>query len=439
MSASRRGAEPLPDETHRDMNAEPIATEGRRLPVGRLLLIATFAFALRVAVAALFQGLDAPPDAESNPDQVDYEAFAWSLADGRGYALADGTSTARRPPGTSGALLPVYWLFGRDYAAARLWFAALSALSCLCSGLLAGELLGRRAALLAASAVALLPGHFYYAQHFLSEVPYGALIALCCWLGVRTQQRLDAGQAWLVTALLTGLSFGAALLTRPQVAFAGPVVLLGALLSPAGRRVPRLKAVAVVGVASALLLLPWVVRNQMVLGKATLSTIGGFTFWGANNGVIAADPELAGSWMPVDTLIDERHPLTGDEIANDAATWRYGLEWLAANPGDVPWLLAMKLRRHLSAFRNTSNRAVYWSFAAGWLFLSPFLVLGLPRIWRTVRAGAVLLLAPIASTLLTALIFYGSIRFRDADTALYVVPAAAAAAALLDRMRPASA
>ncbi len=435
-SAPHRGARTTPGEALRDVNAAPIATDRRGLPLAGLFVIALLAFALRVAVAAKFQGLAAPPDAASNPDQLDYEAFAWSVADGHGYALADGTRTARRPPGTSVALLPVYWLCGRDFAAARIWFAALSALSCLFSGLLAGELFGRRAALLAALAVALLPGHFYYAQQFLSEVPYGAIIALCCWLGVRTLRRLDGGGAWFVPALLTGLAFGAALLTRPQVAFAGPVVLLGALLSPAASRGARLQAVLVVGVASVLLLLPWVVRNQLVMGKPTLSTIGGFTFWGANNGVIAADPELVGSWMPVDTLIDAAHPLTDDEIANDAATWRYGREWLAAHPGEVPRLLAMKLRRHFSAFRTTPNRAVYWSFAAGWLLVAPLVLLGLPRAWRQARAGTLILLAPVVSTLLTALIFYGSIRFRDADAALYVVPAAAAAAALLDRLRP---
>jgi len=39
------------------------------------------------------------------------------------------------------------------------------------------------------------------------------------------------------------------------------------------------------------------------LGKATISTIGGVTFWGASNPVIAADPVNAGGWMPVDTLV----------------------------------------------------------------------------------------------------------------------------------------
>lgn len=94
-------------------------------------------FALRVGVTAKFQGIGAPPDAESNPDQVEYENFAWRLASGHGYTKPDGTPTAIRPPGTSAALLPVYWLCGHDFFAARIWFATLSALSCLFTSVIA--------------------------------------------------------------------------------------------------------------------------------------------------------------------------------------------------------------------------------------------------------------------------------------------------------------
>ncbi len=396
-----------------------------------LLAIAAAAFALRIGVAAKFQGLSAPPDAESNPDQLDYELFAWRLACGEGYTLSDGTPTARRPPGTSMTLLPIYALFGRDYAAARVWFAAISAGSCLLSGLIAFELFGAIAALLAALAVALLPGHFYYSMHFLSEVPYGFFIALTCWFGIRLLRRVDDKRPWVAASLATGLCFGAALLTRPQVAFAGLVVLVGALLSPQVRRMARLRAVVVVGLASTLLLVPWVVRNQQQLGKATLSTIGGFTFWGANNALLAADPELVGSWMPIEPLIDADHPLDGTELENDAACWRYGVDYLKQHQGDLPRLLAMKVVRHFSAFRTTTNRAVYWSFAASWLVVGPLALLGLLWCWWRRRAALVVVLAPVASTLLTALLFYGSIRFRDADAALYVVPAAALLASWL--------
>jgi hypothetical protein len=139
--------------------------------------------------------------------------------------------------------------------------------------------------------------------------------------------------------------------------------------------------------------------------------------------------------MPVDTLIDRDHPLDGSEVENDRAAWRYGLDFLRSHPGDVPHLLTMKVVRHFSAFPHTDNRAVRWSLALAWLATAPLLLAGGVLALRR-RIGALLLvLLPCVSTLLTALVFYGSIRFRDADVALFVIPAAAAFTALLSRRR----
>ena len=407
--------------------------------LGRLLAVALVAFLVRLGVAIAFQGLSAPPDAGSNPDQVDYELFGWRVAAGEGYTLADGTPTARRPPGTSFALLPPYVLFGHDHAAARVWFCLLSAATCFVTGLLGTAIFGGATGLVAAAVLALLPGHFYYAMHFLSEVPYGLLIAITCLCAVRSMQRPDdpsrrGGRGTLGLDVATGIFYGLAILTRPQVAFAGPLALVAVLFTPRATRGRRFRQVITVGIASALVLVPWVLRNDRVLGKPLLSTIGGVTFWGANNPVIANDPANAGGWMPVDTLVDAAHPLSGTEIENDAAAWGYGLDYLRSHLGGLPRLLGFKLLRHFSPFRNTDNRAVYWSFALSWLALLPFLAAGCVIGLRRRRAETVVLLLPVLSTLLTALIFYGLIRFRDADAALYVVPAAAAIVALCSRV-----
>jgi len=407
------------------------------MPRRRLLLvlcaIGLAAFLLRVAVAARYQGLSAPPDAESNPDQIDYEGIAWRVATGEGYALDGGEATARRPPGTSWVLAVPYGLFGRDFAAARIWFCLLSSATCVVTGLLAAELFGALAGAIAAALLALLPGHFYYAMHFLSEVPYGLLIALACLCACRSLDGPAAPRTWALD-LGAGALYGFAILTRPQVAFAGPIALALAALAPRALRGRRLRQVATIGVVSALVVAPWLLRNHVQLGRATLSTIGGFTFWGANNAVIAADPRLAGGWMPVDTLVDAAHPLEGDEVARNDAAWSYGLEFLRTHRAEVPRLLGRKLVRHFSAFQPTDNRAVYWSFAFAWLALLPFLAAGCVIGLRRRRAATMLLLLPILSTLVTAIVFYGLIRFRDADAALYVVPAAAALAVLASRV-----
>ena len=179
------------------------------------------------------------------------------------------------------------------------------------------------------------------------------------------------------------------------------------------------------------MVVPWLVRNEVAVGRATISTIGGFTFWGANNAVIASQPKNAGGWMPVDTLIDADHRLDGSEVENDRAAWRYGMEYVRGHLAAMPKLIAMKVVRHLSPFRATENVKVLWAFAIAWIATAPLLLLGGVREWSRRRAELTILLLPCLSTLLTALVFYGSIRFRDADVALFIVPAAAAVAAFV--------
>jgi 4-amino-4-deoxy-L-arabinose transferase-like glycosyltransferase len=400
----------------------------RRRLLWSLVAIAAGAFLLRLFVTHHFQGLDSPPDASSNPDQVDYELFGWRLADGQGYTLASGVATARRPPGTSFALLLPYLLFRHSYFAARVWFCLLSAATCAVTGLIAAEAFGALTGLIAAAALALDPAHFYYSQHFLSEVPYGLTITLTALFALR----------WLrapsfKVAAAAGLLFGFALLTRPQVAFAAPLALLVLLLSRRLRSGTRVAQLVLAGGVAAAMVVPWLVRNEVAVGRATISTIGGFTFWGANNAVITSQPRNIGGWMPVDTLIDADHRLDGNEVENDRAAWRYGMEYVKSHLATMPKLIAMKVVRHFSPFRATPNRVVYWTFVLAWVTTAPLLLLGCVREWAKKRAELAILLLPCLSTLLTALIFYGSIRFRDADVALFIVPAAAAVAAMVPR------
>jgi 4-amino-4-deoxy-L-arabinose transferase-like glycosyltransferase len=400
----------------------------RRRLLWSLVAIAAGAFLLRLVITQRFQGLASGPDASSNPDQVDYELFGWRLADGAGYTLDSGVATARRPPGTSFALLLPYLLFGHSWFAARVWFCLLSAATCAVTGLIATEAFGALTGLIAAAALALDPAHFYYSQHFLSEVPYGLTITLTALFALRW---LRAPSFKIAAA--AGLLFGFALLTRPQVAFAAPLALLCLLASRRLRSTRRVAQLLLAGAVAAAMVVPWLVRNEVAVGRATISTIGGFTFWGANNAVIVSQPRNIGGWMPVDTLIDANHRLDGSEVENDRAAWRYGMEYVRDHLSGLPKLLLMKAVRHLSPFRPTPNRVVYWSFVLAWLTTAPLLLLGCVREWSRRRAELTILLLPCLSTLLTALIFYGSIRFRDADVALFIAPAAAAVAAFAPR------
>ncbi len=168
------------------------------------------------------------------------------------------------------------------------------------------------------------------------------------------------------------------------------------------------------------------VRNAVVLGEPTLSTIGGYTLWGASNPRVVDDPTLAGRWVRTSELVDADHPLSGGELERDAAARRYGLTFLNEHRRDVPWLVVMRLWRFVSPFEPTPNRLVFWAFALSWLVTAPWFVAGLVVAWRENRRIALVLVAPLLATSATVIMFYGSIRFRDSIAPVFVALAAGA-------------
>jgi 4-amino-4-deoxy-L-arabinose transferase-like glycosyltransferase len=386
-----------------------------------LLAIVLVAFLLRLSIAIEYQGLSSPPDAEANPDQVDYEALGWRLSSGAGFTRANGAPTAFRPPGTPVSIAAVYLVCGRDRAVVRVLFCLVSALTCLGAGLLGARLFGNLTGLVAAALLALLPNHAYYAQHMLSEAPFALAIVLAALALARARERT------------AGLLFGIAFLTRPQSALCLPLLGLLACCGARGARRAALVGFARQAACFALVVLPWMARNRIELGSWAPTTLSGQVFWGAHNPVVAADPTRVGSWMPVEQLVDAAHPLPEGEVAATKAAWGYGLDFLREHPGQIPRFLLWKIVRQYSAFQWTSNRLVYWTFALAWLVVGPLFLLGVAIAWRRSRASALLLLVPMASTLVTGLLFYGAGRFRDADAGLYVVFAAVALCALAPR------
>jgi len=388
-----------------------------------LVGIVCFAFALRVAMTATFVGLASPPkEAAGGLDVVDYEGLAWRVAEGRGYVLADGAPTARRSPGTSFALVPVYLLFGHSYLAAHLWFCLLSALTCAASVWLASMALPRDVALLAGLWLAVYPGHAYPSMHFFSEVPLGLVLVLACGATVRSLQ--GAGEGWAPTA---GALWGAAVLIRPNTLAALPVAIAAVVVFARSQTRAHLRRVAIVVAVAAIMVAPWIARNALVMGRPTIATVvGGYTFWGANNERVLRDKALRGSWIFGAQLVDQEHPLVGNEVAREAMAWRYGFQFVRGHLGEMPGLVAARLWRLVSPLESTSNRPVYYAFALAWLVTAPFVAWGALGISRSHPLFAAVLLTPIVGTVATAAVFYGSIRFRDSLAPLLLIFAAAA-------------
>lgn len=388
------------------------------------------ALAIRLGVTAKYIGLAAPPKADANPDQCDYELLAYRLSQGEGYSLADGVPTARRPPATSFCLAPVYFVCGRSFLAGRIWMCLMSALTCLSVFGCGWLLWDKRIGLVAAAWLALFPGHFYYCLHFLSEVPHALFVSVAAAVTIVCLRK--SSYAW---GALAGLFWAITILTRPQSALVLPLAWLTVVLSRS-RRSEHFRQLAVQTLVVVLLCGAWVARNQVVLGKATFATNAGQTFWGAHNDLVASDRRFMGGWVKAADLVDAEHPFVGTEVEEDSTAWKYGIEWVRRNPSRLPALLVMKTVRFFSPFEATENRLVYLAFAAGWMVTAPFVVVGVLVSIRKDPLATLVLLLPLAATFASTLVFYGSVRFRDGTASIYLIFAAVGLLRVFDHAVP---
>jgi 4-amino-4-deoxy-L-arabinose transferase-like glycosyltransferase len=398
-----------------------------------LTIIFVVAFAIRVGMTIQFQGLDSPPDFNAQPDQIDYELLAFHLSTGQGYSIS-GEPSAYRPPGTSFALLPIYALSGRSFAIGRLWFCFLSALTCVATAWTIKQCYSTLAAIVAAIWLAIYPGHFYYAMHFVSEVPGSLWITLAC--GFTLRSIMNGGSH---ADVIAGIFWGLATLTRPQVIFTPLIAWTVTLFLPKAVQHRILRHVAVQTCIFAILLAPWIIRNSMVMGKATLSTVGGMTFWGSHNHIILENQTLHGSWIREIDLVDSNYPFVGNEIKKDALAWKYGFEFVKDNFSYMPRLCIMKLWRLISPFHDTPNTMVFWSFAVSWIVTLPFVIFGLISLFRERNGTLFVLIIPILMTLMSVIVFYGSIRFRDFISPIFIIFAAIGLIRLMNRLFPSNA
>jgi hypothetical protein len=105
----------------------------------------------------------------------------------------------------------------------------------------------------------------------LTETLYTLLLLLTMLAVIEYRQSLHWG--WVVVA---GLSCGLSVLCRPISMVFLPMLGILFALSPLSRIMPRIVVGAGVVALSAMVVLPWVLRNSLVIGSPTVSTISNF-------------------------------------------------------------------------------------------------------------------------------------------------------------------
>ena len=282
----------------------------RRLAVGILLA----ALAIRVAWVL------ATPDYQLVHDALDYDNHAASIAAGDGFATSYGRPTAFRPPAYPIFLAGVYVFTGPDLVAARIANAFVGTGIVALIGVLAFQLWGRRESLVAMALGAVYVPLILVGQSVMSE----PLFALCMLASIAA-----ALKRW---ALLAGVLMGLAILGRPNA------IILLAPVAIAVWRGPRPAVVLVV--AAALTVVPWTIRNAIVLDHfVPVSTQLGSALAGTYNSNAREDKENPASWrslkrvddyQPIFSRVRETNEAVLESQLRDAA-----LEFVKAHPAYV--------------------------------------------------------------------------------------------------------
>ena len=387
---------------------------GRRRGAWAVLVLAIL---LRAAVLLAFDG---GPSRPLEGDERGYAAAAGSLVRGEGcgfevtgFSPVTGLLERRRleafrAPLLPAILAPVHAATGGDPAALRWACVLLGAAAAPLAFLLAGRLAGPKAAWMAGIAVALWPSQAWLSARVLSE-PLDAVLLLSA-ADLLLTRRFAAG----------GAALGLAVLCRPGGLLPAALAILAAASSEERGR--RLRPALLAGAACLLVVVPWAVRNQRLLGSPILASSSGVTLLGGNCDA-ALSAEHPGKWIPPERAwTGEDPPDTGmygwgrlDEAASSARFAAKAREWIAADPLRAARLACWKVVRFLDPDTRSGKGDAGLKSLAGWFSWGPaaLLVLGALLAGARLREpewrmGAALLLGH----LLVAVVAYGDARMR---------------------------
>jgi 4-amino-4-deoxy-L-arabinose transferase-like glycosyltransferase len=232
------------------------------------LLVAAAAVLPRLVVLLLERGSILAAFTEKSDD------FAQTFVSSGTYGFVPGVPSAYTQPLYGWFLIPLYWIFGREWLVvglAQIAVATATALVVLTAG---RRFLGPRAGLLAALAATLNPYLIWHDVHVNREI-VDQLAAAALFLLVL----LAARRGSVALAAAAGVAGGVAVLGNSRLAALPLVLAVYLAWRQRGRAVPL--AVALLA-AAALTVAPWVVRNRVQVGCFAITT-DAHALWKANN------------------------------------------------------------------------------------------------------------------------------------------------------------
>lgn len=407
------------------------------------ILVAGLVF--RFVFAAWVVGLGTLPKA----DEADYHGIAAHLAAGDGFLAPEGTPTARRPPAYPVFLAGLYAVTGADPVAGRLAQVLLGATVIFLTWHVARRLFGAGVAIVSAALVALNPFLIFISGYLLTENLF--LVLLLGAFALLPAPRAWATASWRRVTIV-GALLGLATLTRPSGLPMLEWMLVATLLLAGGAWKARGARVAVAALAALLVVAPWYARNARVAGGWVLTTHGGITFYQGNNHKVHDIPQWRGGAAPLESLPRFNELVAMSEIERDRLAWKMGKAYARTQWREMPELIKWKLIRfwRFKSDMGLSGIQSGWWFSkdsflgklaaevdvglvyAG--FVMPLFLVGLAMTVRRARDLVFLYGAVVVHTAI-AVAFFGNLRGRLPIEPVMAIFAAAALAAIAERLR----
>ena len=366
------------------------------------------------------------------------DRFARTLSQSGTFGFLPHEPSAYTQPLYGFFLAGLYWVFERSWLVVGLSQILLASATALLVLALGRRVHSETAGVIAALVATLHPYLVWHDVHLNREVLDGLLaVALTLVVFVAAERR---------SARLAGCAGGVAglaILANSRLALV-PFVLAGWLVVVLGGRRGVVAAAALVA-ASAVVVTPWVVRNKIEVGCATLTT-DTRALWKANNpntyDVLASGrwldqvPELPGAppWPELAADITERQgiPTPVDECAQAALYRREVTHFWRTQPGEKARLAAQAVGMLWSpVFTVESDRIEggprgFARTVAVPVYVVLLYVLGALGLWLVPRRYTALTLLLLGYGTVMAALFAGTMRYRVPWDFLLAVPAAAA-------------
>lgn len=407
-------------------------TFSRLRPMKFALLLFLVAFAARVAALLAMRNVHQFHGMQAGADAFEFDQLGLHLAARLGYCVKVGHLTAFRAPGWPLFLALLYFISYANYPLVYLTLCAMGAITCVLIYRAARHVVAESDARIGAWVAAFYLPHVYLSTLFLSETLF--ILLLSAFLLLLFSYLREP--AWSKMSF-AGVVLGYAVLTRPFALLLLPIISGYLLWSRRKQFASTALALVPLCLACAAPGAPWTVRNYQVFHKAIWGTTnGGSTFYGANNDLVLYDGRFLGAWVPTPLLPHRDWVVAApNEVEHDQREYQLGEAWVKDHLSAMPLLEYFKFARLIAPDMLSGNPKSSLMQAVAYLPVLVLMVFGWrecarPR-RRTPYWGLVHCLT--LATVVSALIFYGSDRFRDATLPALILYAALGAAVLRQR------